>query len=149
MAAFSSGLLAVYIEDKFQNIIRPFIGLLAGSIVSTVLWSIFIKNVVAAYILSGLVGFFVFSYLGLSIRVAVVYNERISETLPTVVFYLICQIITVGYIEAILFVKVYEISRIWLLTILTFINSVGLILVLLKFDKKRFSVIHDMHVFTN
>ena len=135
--AFFAGLLAVYIENKKSDIVKPFMFLLGASIVSMILWGAFIEFVVATYIISGFVGFFLCGYLGLMIRVSVIYNLNISEAITTVFFYFLTQIFTLIFIEIYIYIDLGGVPSIWAAAVLNTVVSVMILFLLVPFNRKQ------------
>ena len=84
-----------------SNIVKPFILLLVASVVSVILWGVFIDYLMPTYVISGFVGFFLCGYLGLMIRVSVIYNLSVSEAITTMIFYFFAMMFSIGIIEVI------------------------------------------------
>ena len=135
--AFFAGLLAVYIEKRMSDIVKPFMFLLGASIVSMILWEAFIEFVVATYIMSGFVGFFLCGYLGLMIRVSVIYNLNISKTITTVFFYFFTHIFTLIFIEMFIYIDLAGIPSIWAAAVFNAIVSIVIIILLFSFNRKK------------
>ena len=108
-----------------------------ASVISVILWGLFIDYVVVTYVLSGCVGFFLCGYLGLMIRVCVVYNLRLSEAITTMIFYFFAMVFTIGFVEVFLYVGVLEIPSIWAAAGLNTVISLTLIFLLFQFNKKK------------
>ena len=80
---------------------------------------------------------FLCGYLGLMIRVSVIYNLNISETITTVFFYFFTHIFTLIFIEMFIYIDLAGIPSIWAAAVFNAIVSIVIIVLLFSFNRKK------------